>query len=70
MKGVSTTSIVGAIFGAILIFYLIGSTFNDASAQLDAVNSTYKGAGLMKLLGLFLAFGVCFAVYKMFAGQK
>ena len=65
--GASTQTIIGGIFGAILIFYLIGTVWNDASAQLDGVNTSYKGASLIKLLGLFLAFGVCISVYKMFS---
>lgn len=59
-------NIVGVIFGAILIFYLIANTFNDASEEIEGINDTYKGGKLMKLLGLFLAFGVVYGVYKMF----
>lgn len=62
----NTDSIIGAIFGAILIFYLIANTFNDASSEIDSINESYKGGKLMKLLGLFLAFGVVIGVYKMF----
>ena len=63
---VQTNAIVGLIFGAILVFYLIANTFNDASDELAQVNESHKGGTLIKLLGLFLAFGVVFAVYNMF----
>lgn len=67
---VSTGSIVGAIFGAILIFYLIANTFNDASDQVQAINESHKGGTLMKLLPLLLAFGVLIGVYGMFKTGK
>lgn len=70
MATTSHNKIVNAIFGAILIFYLIANTFNDASAEIDKVNESYKGGKLMKLLGLFLAFGVVVAMYKNFVGGK
>lgn len=65
-SSISTDKIVGAIFGAVLVFYLIANTFNDASGELETVNESYKGGKLIKLLGLFLAFGVVIAMYKMF----
>jgi len=65
-----TDKVVGAIFGAILVFYLIANTFNDASDELEGVNESHKGGKLIKLLGLFLAFGVVFAMYKSFIGKK
>jgi len=64
---VNTTQIIEAIFGAILIFYLIGSVWNDASAQLT--NTTGTGSVIIRLLGLFLAFGVVYAMFKMFMNK-
>lgn len=63
---ISTNKIVGLIFGAILIFYLVANTFNDASDELATVNESHKGGTLIKLSGLFLAFGVVYALYRMF----
>jgi hypothetical protein len=66
MKAVETDAIVGAVFGAILVIYLITAVWNDTTAELDNVSETAKGGKLIKLIPLFLAFGVIIGVYKMF----
>ena len=63
---VNANAIIGAIFGGILVFYLIATVFNDASDELENVNESHAGGKIIKLLGLFLAFGVVIGVYKMF----
>ena len=74
MNKINAGVIMSAIFGVILVFYLIANTFNDASDEIQAVAETtnvtgtvqtVKGAGFIKLLPLFLAFGVVYFVYKM-----
>jgi len=62
----SASKITGVIFSAILIFYLIANVFNDGADELEQVNESHKGGKLIKLLPLFLAFGVVLALYKMF----
>ena len=62
----SVDTIVGSIFGGIMIFYLISSTFEDASDDLTTIPDNTSGGKIIKLLPLFLAFGVVFAVYKLF----
>lgn len=69
-NSVSTESIINAIFGAILIFYLVANTFNDASDEIATINESHKGGALMKLLGLFLAFGVVIGVYRMLVQNR
>ena len=64
--GLSTDKIIGSVFGAVLVFYLIANTFNDAGEELEGVNESVKGGKIMKLLPLFLAFGVVIGIYKMF----
>jgi len=69
-SSLSTSAVMGAIFGVILIFYLVANTFNDASDEIATINESHKGGKFMKLLPLFLAFGVVFTVYKMMVGSK
>ena len=57
---VNTTFVISAIFGVVLIFYLIANTFNDASDEitaisetainLDNVSETVKGAKFIMML--------------------
>lgn len=61
----SAEKITGAVFSAILIFYLIANTFNDAGSELESVNESLKGGKIIKLLPLFLAFGVVIGIYRM-----
>jgi hypothetical protein len=62
---VSTNSVIAGVFGAVLIFYLVASVFNDSASELESINESYKGGKLIKLLPLFLAFGIIIGVYKM-----
>ena len=66
---VGTNAIISGIFGAILVVYLIANTFNDMGDELAAINESHKGGSLIKLIPLFLAFGVILGVYYMFKRQ-
>lgn len=71
--------IISIIFGAILVFYLVGATFNDMSDNTQKLNTsigiknatghyvankTNAGAVMLKtLLPLLFAFGVVAGVY-------
>lgn len=65
----SVDAIVGVIVGAVLIFFLIANTFNDAGSELETVNESIKGGKLIKLLPLFLAAGLVFVMYRMTTGK-
>ena len=67
-KMTSTSKLTTAIVGVILVFYLIANTFNDAGSEVEGINESIKGGSIMKLLPLFLAFGVVIAVYQMTKG--
>jgi hypothetical protein len=69
MMQIKTEAIVGAVFGGVLIIYLITAVWNDTTTELDSVNETAKGGALIKLIPLFLAFGVLIGVYKMFVAK-
>ena len=68
MAGMASTNvIISGIFGAILVVYLIANTFNDIGDEIAGVNESHKGGTILKLLPLFLAFGVVVGVYYMFS---
>ena len=67
---VGAEKITGAIFGAILVIYLIANTFNDTGDELAGINESHKGGTIVKLAGLFLAFGVVIALYRMLVSKS
>jgi len=66
----SVDNIIMAVFGAVLIFYLVSETFDDAATEIDSINDNLTGAGLIKLTPLFLAFGVVIGVFYLFMKGK
>lgn len=65
-----TDKIITGIFGAILVVYLIANTFNDMGDELALINESHKGGAVLKLVPLFLAFGVVIGVYYMFVKKR
>lgn len=55
---VNADKAVQLVIGALVVFYLIANTFNDAGSEIEQVNESIKGGTLIKLLPLFLAIAV------------
>lgn len=74
-----TEQIISLVFGLILVFYLVASTFNDSADEIEGIPDTtnvtgtpqdVKGVNLVKLLPLFLSLGVLVMVWRRIKSEN